>query len=132
MTDPEEAGVSRWSEAVQYLLCNYATSAFIIRAIHDPCQVHQLPGKQKRGFARSLNKALARYGNVHPWEGVISLFISGILPTVSPLVLIIMRQSHWLPIPKVFNMPSSWVKLNELRRKKPKAKPVKLERFALK
>lgn len=78
LTSPDEGGVTSWPEAVQYLLRNYAHSTYIPSAISDLRSVRQSHSETENSFAKLINDAIARCGNVHSAEEVVTLFIDGL------------------------------------------------------
>lgn len=51
----EEGGISRWPEAVQYLLRSYAQSTYISSAISDLRNNQQRPGVNEQLYSKRTN-----------------------------------------------------------------------------
>lgn len=82
MPGSEEGVVTIWHEAVQYLFFKYATGQVISSVIQNLLEIHLLPTEDERAYAIHLTKTLLGARNLHPYMGIISMFVHGLMLTV--------------------------------------------------
>lgn len=75
-----EGGISRWPEAVQYLLRNYDQSTHVATDIMDLREIRQDTSESENALAMRIKDDVDRRGNVHSDEEISTILIDGMDP----------------------------------------------------
>lgn len=78
--------VQDWTTACDWLLRTYATNANIADALMDLSRTRQSAEEDETKYSTRLRNAVKRCGNVHSEYEVATLFVQGLIPSISPRV----------------------------------------------
>ena len=79
-------GLTKWPEAVQYLLRTYATDREIQEAVEELESLRQSSNEDEDAFASRVGLAAYRCGGVHSESEKITIYTNGLQPAIRPIV----------------------------------------------